>query len=96
MIKSNYECTSKQDTSFIPNLKILLLIKLINPYRIPFLFPFLSVSDFTENLAQLYEQHAEALQVLVSGYRKRNGELRKERLVSCFALQATVESGLCA
>ncbi|EAT42175.1 AAEL006278-PA [Aedes aegypti] len=36
-------------------------------------------SDFTENLAQLYEQHAEALQVLVSGYRKRNGELRKER-----------------
>ncbi|XP_062544757.1 uncharacterized protein LOC134211662 isoform X3 [Armigeres subalbatus] len=38
-----------------------------------------TVSDFTENLAQLYEQHAEALQVLVSGYRKRNGELRKER-----------------
>ncbi|XP_065081962.1 uncharacterized protein Stacl isoform X2 [Ochlerotatus camptorhynchus] len=38
-----------------------------------------TVSDFTENLAQLYEQHAEALQALVSGYRKRNGELRKER-----------------
>ncbi|XP_055619189.1 uncharacterized protein LOC129764288 isoform X3 [Toxorhynchites rutilus septentrionalis] len=38
-----------------------------------------TVSDFTETLAQLYEQHAEALQVLVSNYRKRNGELRKER-----------------
>lgn len=38
-----------------------------------------TVSDFTENLAQLYEQHAESLQALVSGYRKRNGELRKER-----------------
>lgn len=42
------------------------------------LFP-LSVSDFTDTLAQLYEQHAEALQVLVSTYRKKNGELRKER-----------------
>lgn len=38
-----------------------------------------TVSDFTETLAQLYEQHAKALQVLVSNYRKRNGELRKER-----------------
>ncbi|XP_058459240.1 uncharacterized protein LOC131435409 isoform X2 [Malaya genurostris] len=38
-----------------------------------------TVSDFTETLAQLYEQHAEALQVLVSNYRKRNSELRKER-----------------
>uniref|UniRef100_A0A8D8FW57 Serine/threonine-protein kinase dkf-1 n=2 Tax=Culex pipiens TaxID=7175 RepID=A0A8D8FW57_CULPI len=38
-----------------------------------------TVSDFTETLAQLYEQHAEALQLLVSNYRKRNGELRKER-----------------
>lgn len=42
---------------------------------------FFAVSDFTETLAQLYEQHAEALQLLVSNYRKRNGELRKERLV---------------
>lgn len=39
----------------------------------------LSVSDFSENLAQVYEQHAEALQLLVTSYRKRNGELRKER-----------------
>lgn len=54
--------------------------KIDKPLRNPFLrFLFLPVSDFTENLAQLYEQHAEALQVLVSGYRKRNGELRKER-----------------
>lgn len=43
-------------------------------------FPFLwfTVSDFTESLAQLYEKHAEELQVLVSNYRKKNGELRKE------------------
>ncbi|XP_055687715.1 uncharacterized protein LOC129792563 isoform X9 [Lutzomyia longipalpis] len=38
-----------------------------------------TVSDFTETLAQVYEQHAEALQVLVSNYRKKNSELRKER-----------------
>ncbi|XP_059620502.1 uncharacterized protein LOC132264349 isoform X4 [Phlebotomus argentipes] len=38
-----------------------------------------TVSDFTESLAQVYEQHAEALQVLVSNYRKKNSELRKER-----------------
>ncbi|CRL05816.1 CLUMA_CG018842, isoform A [Clunio marinus] len=38
-----------------------------------------TVSDFTESLAQLYEKHAEELQVLVSNYRKKNGELRKER-----------------
>lgn len=37
-----------------------------------------TVSDFTETLAQLYEKHAEELQVLVSNYRKKNGELRKE------------------
>lgn len=37
-----------------------------------------AVSDFTETLAQLYEKHAEELQVLVSNYRKKNGELRKE------------------
>jgi SH3 and cysteine-rich domain-containing protein 2 len=39
----------------------------------------ISVSDFTETLAQIYEQHAEALQLLVSNFRKKNGELRKER-----------------
>uniref|UniRef100_A0A336LMM8 CSON012985 protein n=1 Tax=Culicoides sonorensis TaxID=179676 RepID=A0A336LMM8_CULSO len=38
-----------------------------------------TVSDFTETLAQIYEQHAEALQLLASSYRKKNGELRKER-----------------
>jgi SH3 and cysteine-rich domain-containing protein 2 len=37
------------------------------------------VSDFTETLAQIYEQHAEALQLLVSNFRKKNAELRKER-----------------
>lgn len=38
-----------------------------------------TVSDFTESLAQLYEKHAEELQLLVTSYRKKNGELRKER-----------------
>ncbi|KAL9912437.1 SH3 and cysteine-rich domain-containing protein isoform 4-T4 [Glossina fuscipes fuscipes] len=38
-----------------------------------------TVSDFTETLSHLYEEHATALQTLVSNYRKKNGELRKER-----------------
>ncbi|KAM8712848.1 hypothetical protein ACLKA7_013219 [Drosophila subpalustris] len=38
-----------------------------------------TVSDFNESLAQLYEEHATALQTLVSNYRKKNAELRKER-----------------
>ncbi|XP_037956778.1 uncharacterized protein LOC119686298 [Teleopsis dalmanni] len=38
-----------------------------------------TVSDFTETLSQLYEEHANALQTLVSNYRKKNAELRKER-----------------
>ncbi|XP_037941966.1 uncharacterized protein LOC119674883 [Teleopsis dalmanni] len=37
------------------------------------------LSDFTETLSQLYEEHANALQTLVSNYRKKNAELRKER-----------------
>lgn len=50
-----------------------------NKFVIPHfsLVPF-TVSDFTETLAQLYEKHAEELQLLVSNYRKKNGELRKE------------------
>lgn len=40
---------------------------------------FVLVSDFTEQLSLLYDQHAEALQILVSTFRKKNGELRKER-----------------
>ncbi|XP_071050327.1 guanine nucleotide exchange factor VAV2 isoform X9 [Onthophagus taurus] len=38
-----------------------------------------TVSDFTQQLSQMYEHHAEELQLLVSNFRKRNGELRKER-----------------
>ncbi|XP_074036554.1 SH3 and cysteine-rich domain-containing protein isoform X3 [Leptinotarsa decemlineata] len=38
-----------------------------------------TVSDFTQQLGQMYEQHAEELQLLVANFRKRNGELRKER-----------------
>lgn len=41
-------------------------------------FLYFPVSDFTDSLAQLYEKHAEELQALVSNYRKKNGELRKE------------------
>ncbi|KAJ8930380.1 hypothetical protein NQ314_016830, partial [Rhamnusium bicolor] len=42
-------------------------------------FFFVPVSDFTQQLGQMYEQHAEELQMLVANFRKRNGELRKER-----------------
>ncbi|XP_059476431.1 uncharacterized protein LOC132197273 isoform X6 [Neocloeon triangulifer] len=38
-----------------------------------------TVSDFTQQLSQIYEQHAEELQHLVEGFRKKNAELRKER-----------------
>ncbi|XP_068897063.1 uncharacterized protein Stacl isoform X4 [Tenebrio molitor] len=38
-----------------------------------------TVSDFTQQLGQMYEQHAQELQMLVANFRKRNGELRKER-----------------
>jgi uncharacterized protein YifE (UPF0438 family) len=42
-------------------------------------YGFVSVSDFTQQLSQVYEQHAEELQHLVEGFRKKNAELRKER-----------------
>ena len=38
-----------------------------------------AVSDFTQQLSHIYEHHAEEMQVLVSNFRKRNAELRKER-----------------
>ncbi|KAJ8888048.1 hypothetical protein PR048_007534, partial [Dryococelus australis] len=38
-----------------------------------------AVSDFTQQLAQIHEQHAEEMQLLVANFRKRNAELRKER-----------------
>lgn len=38
-----------------------------------------AVSDFTQQLSQLHEQHAVQLQMLIENYRKRNAELRKER-----------------
>ncbi|XP_048485184.1 uncharacterized protein LOC105391174 isoform X1 [Plutella xylostella] len=41
-----------------------------------------TVSDFTSQLSQLYERHSSELQLLVSNFRKRNAELRKER-ASC-------------
>lgn len=42
-------------------------------------FSILLVSDFTEDLAQIYAHQAESLQAVVATYRKRNVELRKER-----------------
>ncbi|XP_076037098.1 uncharacterized protein LOC143022658 [Oratosquilla oratoria] len=39
----------------------------------------LEMSDFTAQLSQIHERHAEDLQHLVETYRKRNSELRNER-----------------
>ena len=38
-----------------------------------------AVSDFTQQLATIEEQHGEQLQQLVETFRIRNAELRKER-----------------
>ncbi|RZF34440.1 hypothetical protein LSTR_LSTR012191, partial [Laodelphax striatellus] len=38
-----------------------------------------TVSDFTQELSQMYEQHAGELQLLVANFRKKNAELRKEK-----------------
>lgn len=53
-------------------LPLSLTLKLTQPNSI-------TVSDFSETLSRLYEEHATALQVAVSNYRKKNAELRKER-----------------
>ncbi|KAK6640081.1 hypothetical protein RUM43_008358 [Polyplax serrata] len=44
--------------------------------------PFSEVSEFTESLARIYEQHAEEMQLLVSNFRKKNSEFRKEKPAS--------------
>ncbi|GLV34333.1 Stac-like [Carabus blaptoides fortunei] len=51
-----------------------------------------TVSDFTQQLSQIYEQHAEELQLLVSNFRKRNGDLRKERPACASSLFHTWET----
>ena len=38
-----------------------------------------AVSEFTQQLSALREQHADQLQQLVETFRKKNAELRKER-----------------
>ncbi|CAH1154321.1 unnamed protein product [Phaedon cochleariae] len=38
-----------------------------------------TVSDFTQQLGQMYDQHAQEMQMLVASFRKKNGDLRKER-----------------
>lgn len=40
---------------------------------------FFTVSDFTQELSQMYEQHAAELQLLVTNFRKKNTDLRKDR-----------------
>lgn len=40
---------------------------------------FFTVSDFTQELSQMYEQHAAELQLLVTNFRKKNVDLRKDR-----------------
>ncbi|XP_066904895.1 uncharacterized protein Stacl isoform X12 [Halyomorpha halys] len=37
-----------------------------------------NLSDFAQELSQMYEHHAEELQLLVGNYRKKNAELRKD------------------
>ncbi|XP_050305293.1 uncharacterized protein LOC126742589 isoform X9 [Anthonomus grandis grandis] len=51
-----------------------------------------TVSDFTQQLGQMYEQHAEEMQMLVSNFRKRNNELRKERPACPSSLYHTWEA----
>lgn len=42
---------------------------------------FISVSDFIQQMGQMCEHHGEELQNLVTNFRKRNSDLRKERYV---------------
>ncbi|CAH0770999.1 unnamed protein product [Bemisia tabaci] len=51
-----------------------------------------TVSDFTQELSKMYEQHAEELQHLVANFRKKNAELRKERPACPSSLVHTWES----
>ncbi|XP_044755270.1 uncharacterized protein LOC123314203 [Coccinella septempunctata] len=51
-----------------------------------------TVSDFTQQLGQVYEQHAEELHMLVSNFRKKNQELRKERAACPSSLFHTWET----
>ncbi|XP_043216923.1 uncharacterized protein LOC122379073 isoform X7 [Amphibalanus amphitrite] len=51
-----------------------------------------AVSDFSQQLSQINEQHAEKLQLLVETYRKRNSELRNERPPCSSSLFQTWES----
>lgn len=56
------------------------------------MFPFfIAVSDFTDTLAQVYEKHAEELQVVVSNFRKKNGELRKEVSVTRLCVRLEIK-----
>lgn len=66
------DCLCGRDRTAMHATSVSCNFHLLMPYII------FTVSDFTETLAQLYEKHAEELQVLVSNYRKKNGELRKE------------------
>lgn len=64
------------------SLCVISFITLNNKCRFSDHLSIIPVSDFTQQLSQVYEHHGEALQTLVSTFRKRNSDLRKERWVS--------------
>ncbi|XP_073973558.1 SH3 and cysteine-rich domain-containing protein isoform X9 [Rhodnius prolixus] len=51
-----------------------------------------NLSDFAQELSQMYEHHAEELQLLVGNYRKKNAELRKDGVRGCSSMQQLWET----
>ena len=45
-----------------------------------FLLLFFAVSEFTQQLSAIEDEHAQQLQLLIETFRKKNAELRKDRL----------------
>lgn len=45
-----------------------------------FAFFFFAVSEFTQQLSAIEDEHAQQLQLLIETFRKKNAELRKDRL----------------
>ena len=69
------------------------LLLILPHFLVPTLF---AVSDFTQQLATIEEQHGEQLQQLVETFRIRNAELRKERwVVAYWSKIANVKNNKC-
>lgn len=69
------------------------ICRILSLYKLTVIILFLfTVSEFTEALAHIYEQHAEEMQLLVSNFRKKNSELRKERPACASSLFHTWET----